>query len=162
MAQFNPDLLLKDELCYEALLRGLPHANVTVAELRKTLRESRSDTPAQLGRLSELDYDSERETCYAKYRELTLISQTLHDEKSPAVILRTTQRIEHLTRRMKNLLNWPNVTVIPPDVQKLADEALQQLPTIIRQLRRMSDSFGMEEIEQSLKKLYIPLFNLLP
>ena len=36
MAQFNPDLLLKDELSYEALLRGLPHVNVTVAELRKT------------------------------------------------------------------------------------------------------------------------------
>ena len=88
-------------------------------------------------------------------RDRTLISQTLHDEKSPTVILRTTRRIEHLTRRMKNLLNWPNVTVIPPDVQKFADEALQQLPTIIRQLRRMSDSFKMEEIEQSLKKLYI-------
>ena len=29
MAQFNPDLLLKDELSYEALLRGLPHANVS-------------------------------------------------------------------------------------------------------------------------------------
>ena len=52
MSQFNPDLLLKDELSYEALLRGLPHANVTVAELRKTLRESRQDTPPQLGRLS--------------------------------------------------------------------------------------------------------------
>ena len=46
MSQFNPDLLLKDELCYEALLRGLPYANITVAELRKTLRESRQDTPA--------------------------------------------------------------------------------------------------------------------
>ena len=79
----------------------------------------RQDTPAQLGRLSELDYESERETCYAKYWELTLLSQTLHDEKSPAVILHTTQRIEHLTRRMKNLLNWPNVTVIPADVKNL-------------------------------------------
>ena len=105
MAQFNPDLLLKDELCYEALLRGLPYANLTVAELRKTLRESRQDTPAQLGRLSEIDLDSERETCYAKYRELTSISQSLHEEKSPAIILRTTQRIEHLTRRINNLLN---------------------------------------------------------
>ena len=65
MALFNPDLLLKDELCYEAMLRGLPHANVTVSELRKSLRESRSDTPAQLGKLTELDYESERETCYA-------------------------------------------------------------------------------------------------
>ena len=50
MALFNPDLLLKDELCYEAILRGLPHANVTVSELRKTLRESRSDIPSQLDR----------------------------------------------------------------------------------------------------------------
>ena len=66
MAVFNPDLLLKDELCYEAILRGLSHANVTVSELRKSLRESRSDIPSQLDRLRELDYDSERETCYAK------------------------------------------------------------------------------------------------
>ena len=35
MALFNHDLLLKDELCYEALLRGLPHANVTVADVYK-------------------------------------------------------------------------------------------------------------------------------
>ena len=40
-------------------------------------------------------------------------------------------------------------------MQKSADEALQQLPTIIRQLQRKSDSFRMEEIEQYLKKLYI-------
>ena len=66
MTLFNPDLLSKDELCYEAILRGLPHANVTVSELRNTLHESRSDTPSQLGILRELDYDSERETCYAK------------------------------------------------------------------------------------------------
>ena len=91
----------------------------------------------------------------AKYSELTLLSQTLQDEKSPVVILRTTQRKEHLTRRMKNLLNWPNITVIPPDVQSFADEALQKLPAIIRQLRRRSDSFRMDEIEKSLKKLYI-------
>ena len=81
--RFNPDLLLKDELCYEALLRGLPHANVTVTELRKTLRESRSDTPTQLGRLSELDYESEREMCYAKYRELTLLSCLLYTSPLP-------------------------------------------------------------------------------
>ena len=117
-------------------IRDSSYPNVTVAELRKTLRESRPDTPAPLGRLSEIDLDSERETCYMKYRELTSISQTLHDEKSPAIILRTTQRIEHLTCRINNLLNWPKVTVIPPDVQTFADEALQQLPTIIRELRR--------------------------
>ena len=44
MAQFNPDLLLKDELSYEALLRGLPHANVAVAELRRSIRECGFDT----------------------------------------------------------------------------------------------------------------------
>ena len=90
MAVFNPDLLLKDELCYEAILRGLKHVNVTVSELRKSLRETRSDIPSQLDRLRELDYDSERETWYAKYRELTLLSQNLQDEKSPTVILRVT------------------------------------------------------------------------
>ena len=150
--------MLKDELCYEALLRGLPYAYVTVAELRKMLHESRQDTPAQLSRLSEIDLDSERETCYAKYRELTSISQSLHDEKSPAIILHTTQRLEHLTRRINNLLNWPGATVIPPDVQKFADEALQQLPTVIRELRRKYDSFKMEEIEEALTKLYISPF----
>ena len=84
-------------MSYEALLRGLPHANVTVAELCKSIRESGFDTPAQLSNLSGLDYESERETCNAKYSEVTLLSQTLQDEKSPAIILRTTQRIEHLT-----------------------------------------------------------------
>ena len=44
MAEFNPDLLLKDELCYEALLRGLKHVNVTVSELRKSLRLTGSET----------------------------------------------------------------------------------------------------------------------
>ena len=29
MAEFNPDLLLKDELSYEALLRGLKYTNTT-------------------------------------------------------------------------------------------------------------------------------------
>ena len=58
MAQFNPDLLLKDELSYEALLRGLPYANVTVAELRKTLRENKLDKPSLLNRLSCLLYTS--------------------------------------------------------------------------------------------------------
>ena len=56
--RFNPDLLLKDELSYEALLRGLPHANVTVAELRKSIRQSGFDTPAELSNLRGLDYES--------------------------------------------------------------------------------------------------------
>ena len=56
---------------------------------------------------------------------------------------------------MKNLLNWPNLTEIPPEVQSFADEALRQLPTIINELRRKSDSFRMDEIEKSSKKLYI-------
>ena len=94
----------------------------------RSIRESGFDTPAELSNLSGLDYESERETCYAKYSELTLLSQTLQDEKSPVVILRTTQRIEHLTRRIKNLLSWPNLTEIPPEVQSFADEALRQLP----------------------------------
>ena len=75
MAQFNPDLLLKDELSYEALLRGLPHANVTVAELRRSIREWGFDTPAQLNNLSELDYESEREICNAKYSCLLYTSR---------------------------------------------------------------------------------------
>ena len=133
MVQFNPDLLLKDELSYEALLRSLPYTNVTVAELRKTLRENRPEKPSLLNRLSVLDFESEKETCYHKNTELTSIAQTLRDEKSPAVILRTTQRIEHLTRRITNLLNWPGDKVTPPDAQKFAEEALQQLPEIMRE-----------------------------
>ena len=135
MAQFNPDLLLKDELSYEALLRGLPHANVTVAELRRSIRECGFDTPVQL------NYLSEREICNAKYSELTLLSQTLQDEKSPAIILRTTQRIEHLTRRIKNLSIWPNLTEIPVDVQNLADEALRRLPSIIIHLAILTTKY---------------------
>ena len=162
MAQFNPDLLLKDELSYEALLRGLPYSNVTVAELRKTLRENKPDQPSLLkcindytNRLSVLDFGSEKETCYHKYTELTSIAQTLRDEKSPAVILHTTQRIEHLTRRITNLLNWPGDKDTPHDVQKFAEEALQQLPEIMRELRRTSESFRLEEIEEAVTKLNI-------
>ena len=91
----------------------------------------------------------------AKYSELYLLSQTLQKEKSPEKILRTTQRIEHLTRRIKNLSIWPNLTEIPIDVQKLSDEALRSLPSIINDLRRKSDSFRMDEIEKSLMKLHI-------
>ena len=58
-----------------------------------------------------------------KYTERTSIAQTLRGEKSPAVIIRTTQRIEHLKRRISNLLNWPGDKVTPPDVQKFAEEA---------------------------------------
>ena len=42
-------------------------------------------------------------------------------------------------------------------MQKFADEALRQLPTIINELRRKSDSSRMEGIELYLKKLYISL-----
>ena len=35
MAQFNPDLLLKDELSYEALLRGLPPVSYTHLDVYK-------------------------------------------------------------------------------------------------------------------------------
>ena len=76
MTQFNPDFLLKDELTYEALWRGLPYSNVTVAELRKTLRENKPDKPSLLSRLSVLDFVSEKETCYRKYTELTSYAQT--------------------------------------------------------------------------------------
>ena len=48
MTQFNPDFLLKDELTYEALLRGLSFSNVMVAELRKTLRENKPDQSSLL------------------------------------------------------------------------------------------------------------------
>ena len=73
----------------------------------------------------------------------------------PAVILRTTQRIEHLTRRITNLLNWPGDKVTPPDAQKFTEEALQQLPEIMRELRRRSESFRLEEIEEAMTKLNI-------
>ena len=76
MAQFNPDLFLTDELSYEALLHGLSHTNVTVAELRKTLRKNKPDKPSLLNRLSVLDFESEKETCYSKYTELVSIAQT--------------------------------------------------------------------------------------
>ena len=69
--------------------------------------------------------------------------------------MRVTQRIEHLTRRLNNLLSWPDVTVVPADVQKFADEALSQLPIIINDLRRKSDASRMEEIEQDLQNFYI-------
>ena len=38
MAQFNPDLLLKDELSYEALLRGLPSVSYTHLDVYKRQR----------------------------------------------------------------------------------------------------------------------------
>ena len=43
----------------------------------------------------------------------------------------------------------------PHDVQKLAKEALQQLPEIMRELRRRSESFRLEEIEEAMTKLNI-------
>ena len=46
---------------YEALLRGLKHTNVTVAELRKILRENKPDKPSLLNRLNVLDFESEKE-----------------------------------------------------------------------------------------------------
>ena len=136
-------------------IRDSPHTNVTVAELRKILRENKPDKPSLLNRLSVLDFESEKETCYSKYTELISIAQTLRDEKSPAVILRTTQRIEHLTRRITNLLNWPGDKVTPPDAQKFAEEALRQLPDTLRELRRRSESFRIEEIEEAMTKLNI-------
>ena len=60
-----------------------------------------------------------------------------------------------MTRRITNLLNWPGDKVTPPDTQKFAEEALQQLPDILRELRRRSESFRIEEIEEAMTKLYI-------
>ena len=68
---------------------------------------------------------------------------------------RQTQRIEHLTRRITNLLNWPGDKVTPPDAQKFAEEALQQLPELMRELRRRYESFRLEEIEEAMMKLNI-------
>lgn len=148
---FNPDLMTKDELLYEALIRSLPHENVTVAELRKNLRESFSvDTPIQVERLKYLEYDVERQFCYSKYCEMLVRVQQMKQETNPAEILRTTYRVEHLMRRIKNLLIWPGVLTIPLDVQKFTDEALQELPGVIRNLRRQSDTLLPEEMEASI------------
>ena len=57
-------------------IRDSPYSDVTVAELRKTLRENKPDKPSLLNRLSVLDFESEKETCYNKYTELTSIAQT--------------------------------------------------------------------------------------
>ena len=43
----------------------------------------------------------------------------------------------------------------PQDVQKFAEEALQQLPEIMRELRRRSESFRLDEIEEAMTKLNI-------
>ena len=40
-------------------------------------------------------------------------------------------------------------------MQKFAEEALQQLPEIMRELRRRSESFKLEEIEEAMTKLNI-------
>ena len=86
MAQFNPDLLLKDELSYEALLRGLPYSDITVAELRKTLRKNRPDKPSLLNRLSVSDFESERETCYHKYKENMERSSRKFESESTKIV----------------------------------------------------------------------------
>ena len=112
MTQFNPDFLLKDELTYEALLRGLSFSNVTVAELRKTLRENKPDQPSLLkcindytSRLSVLDFNSEKETCYRKYTELTSYAQTLRDEKSDVYKRQYQQCVPNHYSEILNLLS---------------------------------------------------------
>lgn len=153
MSKFNPDLLLKDELVYEALMRGLPYTDITVSELRHSLREKQHQLSPKSERLQCLELGDEVELCYAKFRELSSLARNAEEEKSPAVILRIQQRIEHLIRRVNNLVIWPGITVTARDVQKFADEALQQLPSLIKALRRRSDTFKIDEIESSLLSL---------
>lgn len=153
MSRFNPDLLLRDELSYEALLRDLPHVDVRVAELRRNLRGKNQDLPIDINRLKVLELDNEVETCVAKYNELTSLTQTIPEEKSPVEILRTQYRVEHLTRRISNLLTWPDITSIPSEIQKFAEQALQQLPGITRNIRRASDKFSAVEIQEALARM---------
>lgn len=155
MSRFNPDLLLGDELSYEALLRGLPHANVRVTTLRQNLRGANQDVPIDRNRLTELDLSYEVETCIAKYNELTSIAPRIREDKTPIEILRTTYRVEHLTRRIGNLLMWPGENVLTVETQTFADQALRELPGIIKALRRTSEKFSRDEIQDALSKVNV-------
>ena len=90
MPKFNPDLLLGDELEYEALLRGIPHKN-NVANLRKSLRDHLND-PTDLKHLKSLDIVTEIQLCSQKLIEVQEIVSSIGSNESPMACLLYTSR----------------------------------------------------------------------
>lgn len=154
MARFNPDLLLGDELSYEALLRDYPHES-QVKDLRHMLRKDGQNKQINLDNLSKLDLSSEIQTCASKFYELQSIVKNIGEEESPTSVVRTSQRLEHLQRRVNNLMCWPNVPKesLPETAVKLVDTVLTQVPQMARTVRRQSDSFDTSAMQLALQSI---------
>lgn len=145
MAKFNPDYLLSDELTYEALLRDYP-SDVNVAALRKSLRGSSQEKHVDLTNLTKLNFSDEVQLCTRKYQEIVRLSENVQSERSSSAILRLYQRVNHLIRRINNLIVWPERDELPPSTKSFIDSALVELPRIARVVKKISDSFTSEEL----------------
>lgn len=154
MATFTPELLLGDELEYEACIRGLPFEGIKVNLLRKNLRDAlRDEVPIDLRNLSKLNLRKEVQVCCGKFYEIRSTSKNVAEEFEPTNTLRATQRTEHLIRRVNNLSNWPEKVEITGDLQNFIDGASMELPNCLRIIRRQSDKFGEEANKEALRKL---------
>lgn len=61
----KPGLAIEGRVKIRGPLRGLPHTNVTLAELRKTLHDHKQALPMEIDDLKELEFRDEVELCYA-------------------------------------------------------------------------------------------------
>lgn len=105
MAKFNPDYLLSDELTYEDLLRDYP-SDVNVGALQKSLRGSSQEKYVDLTNLTKLNFSYEVQLCTRKYQEIVRLSENVQSECSSSAILCLYQRVNHLIRRINNLIVW--------------------------------------------------------
>lgn len=112
MSTLKVDYLLKDEILYELLCRGVDcDTNSSVMELRKKLRESVKENvePSVINLSHKLSFSTELEVIDTKFSVIKNLSAETTDSQSVLDIARLETKISHVMRRL-NLLSQHKLT----------------------------------------------------
>lgn len=150
----NVDLLVKDELVYEAILRGIVLSGVeTVRDLRKALRKSLKnyDLPNVKNLHAKVTVVSEFELITRKIKGLLVdIPDLITKEYVGSLdVARLETKLQHIRTRLHNLQYFD----IGADNKEMAETLQKQVSELCVDLETIKDKVGEEKINQAIEQL---------
>ncbi len=155
----NVDLLLKDELFYELIWRGIYlDSGTTVVNLRKKLREAvKSESTVSFDNLRVLKVSQEFVQLKSKYADVKeLVSQVVgletQDVIDPLKLLRVENRLEHFKNRVNNLLDLSETLLGGLDRALIESYRADALKWEV-DVQNVRKGVNIETLESSVRKL---------
>ncbi|XP_063216930.1 uncharacterized protein LOC134527875 [Bacillus rossius redtenbacheri] len=149
-----PEFLLKDELTFECLSRGLPCENTTTAVLRKSLRTALQNNVSVVSdNLKDIDPNEEFNLVSSKILVLQeLVTNLVDDENFALTLPRVRNRLRHLERRVQSLLELHSLV--------LSEVQVASLKNVFAEVKKLLELVSKSELDFSLLRDLNPVSSM--